>query len=87
MPVVPRRRPDDEVIALAFGRRVREIRLQQELTQERLAEKAGLHPTFVSNLERGYRVPTLVTVMRVAAALEIRLGDLLDGMDPGGWKP
>lgn len=68
-------------MAAAFGRRVREVRRARGLTQERLAEAASLHPTFVSNLERGYRVPTLATMVRVAAALDVRLGELLDGMD------
>lgn len=51
------------------------------MTQERLAEAAGFHPTFVSNLERGYRMPTLGTLVRVAEALEVRLGELLDAME------
>jgi transcriptional regulator with XRE-family HTH domain len=82
MPTVARRREEDEAIAAAFGRRLREIRLERELTQERLAEAAGVHPTFVSNLERGYRVPTLVTLVRMADALEIGLPELLDRVDP-----
>ncbi|HEU5150661.1 MAG TPA: helix-turn-helix transcriptional regulator [Iamia sp.] len=79
---MPRRREEDAAVAAAFGRRLREIRLQRELTQERLAEAAGVHPTFVSNLERGYRVPTLVTLIRMADALEIGLPELLDRVEP-----
>ena len=41
------------------------------MTQEGLAEAAELHATFVSNLERGYRVPSLPTVLRVAAGLGV----------------
>jgi DNA-binding XRE family transcriptional regulator len=41
-------------IAAALGRRVREVRLEQGLTQEALAGLAGLHATFISNVERGY---------------------------------
>ena len=63
------RREEDLEIAAAFGERVRSVRLEAGMTQEQLAEAAGLHATFISNLERGYRVPTLPTVVRVARGL------------------
>lgn len=77
------RRTENLAIAAAFGRRVRQLRIEHGLTQEELAEAAGLHPTFVSNVERGYRVPTLPTVLRLANGLKVNLGDLLAGLDPG----
>jgi transcriptional regulator with XRE-family HTH domain len=73
-------RAKDLEVARAFGARVRELRLQAELTQEQLAEAAGLHPTFISNLERGYRVPTLVTVLKVASALNLQPEALVIGL-------
>ena len=48
------------------------------MTQEALAEAAGLHPTFVSNVERGYRVPTLVTVLRLAMGLGVEPDKLVN---------
>jgi transcriptional regulator with XRE-family HTH domain len=52
------------------------------MSQENLAEAAGLHPTFISNLERGYRVPTVPTLLRIAAGLDVAPGELLDNLQP-----
>jgi transcriptional regulator with XRE-family HTH domain len=76
---MPHMRTDPE-LAAAFGRRVLEIRLRRGLTQEALAELADVHPTFVSNIERGYRGPTLRTIVRLARALEVTEGELVDGL-------
>jgi transcriptional regulator with XRE-family HTH domain len=70
----------DQAIKLAFGARVRTFRTAQGMTQERLAEAAGLHPTFISNLERGYRVPTIVTLLKLATGLGVEPGELVDGL-------
>jgi transcriptional regulator with XRE-family HTH domain len=53
----------------AFGKSLREVRLAKGLTHEALAERAGLHPTFISLLERGGRMPSLNTVFLLARAL------------------
>lgn len=74
------RRSEDLKVAVAFGLRVRQLRHDRQLTQEGLAEAAGLHPTFVSNLERGYRVPTLTTVLRLAVALQVSPGTMIDDL-------
>ena len=58
------------------------LRLERGLTQEQLAEGADVHPTFISNLERGYSAPTLHTLLRLATALEVRPGELVDGLKP-----
>lgn len=81
MPAQQRSR--DLAIAKAFGERVRTVRHEQGLTQEQLAEAAGLHPTFISNVERGYRVPTVPTMLRLAAGLGVEPGVLVAGMRPG----
>lgn len=67
-------------IAVAFGQRVREVRAAQNMTQEALAEAAGLHPTFISNVERGYRVPSVPTLLRLAMGLAVTPGVLVDGL-------
>lgn len=51
------------------------------MTQEELAEAAGLHPTYISNLERGYRVATIVTLVRVARGLGTGVSTLIAGTD------
>ena len=48
------------------------------MTQEALAEAAGLHPTFISNVERGYRVPSVPTLLRLAKGLGVKPSLLVD---------
>ena len=77
-----RARPDDEALAREFGRRLRSARTEAGLTQEQLAEGAGVHPTYISNMERGYSAPTLGTLVRLAAALGTDPADLVSGLRP-----
>lgn len=56
---------------VAFGLRVRSIRESQGLSQEDLAERAGLHRTYVSSLERGQRNVGLDNILALAAALDV----------------
>jgi len=65
-----------EDLRLAFGRRIRELRLDRELSQEELAERAGLHWTYVSGVERGQRAPSLDVVGRFANGLGVTLAEL-----------
>ena len=76
----PQQRARDVEVALAFGARVREVRNAQGLTQEALAEAAELHPTFISNVERGYRVPTVPTMLRLARGLGVDASALVDDL-------
>jgi transcriptional regulator with XRE-family HTH domain len=61
---------------LAYGRALRELRLERGLSQEGLAHEAELDRTYVSGIERGERNPSLANLLKIAAALEIRLSDL-----------
>lgn len=80
--VVPiRQRARDQAFVVAFGERVRQVRAEVGLTQEQLAEAAGLHPTFVANVERGYRVPTVPTMLKLAQGLGVEPSRLVDGLD------
>lgn len=65
----------------AFGERVRRLRLQRRLSQEALAERAGLHWTYISGVERGRRSPGLNVIAQLAAALHVTLGKLVEGLD------
>lgn len=56
-------------VFVRFGMRLREIRLKKQLSQERLAELAGLHRTYVSSVERGERNISLENIDRLANAL------------------
>ena len=61
---------------LAFGRHVRYLRDLRKLTQEEVADRAGIHVTYLSGIERGRRNPSLKNIHAVAQALEVPVGDL-----------
>jgi len=64
-------------VRAAFGLAVRRCRTQAGISQERLAELAGVERAYVSALERGRRNPTLLTQQRIAAALGVTLHQLI----------
>ena len=55
----------------AFGLRIRAIRERRGHSQERLAELAGLHRTYIGGIERGERNVSLANIWRIADALEV----------------
>ena len=65
-----------------LGRRAREIRTELGLSQMALAERIGLHFTFVSEVERGTRNLSLESLLRLAAGLNVNPSILVDGLDP-----
>lgn len=62
---------------LAFGARVRELRVGHGWPQEDFAHRANLDRTYVSGIERGRRNPTLDVIHRLAQTLDVRAADLL----------
>ena len=60
-----------------FGRIVRRRRQHTGVSQEALAEEAGLHRTYISLLERGLRNPSLTVVSKLARALETSMTSLV----------
>lgn len=64
-------------VAQAFGKALRELRLEAGLTQEQLGLEADLRRTFVSLLELGEQQPTLTTIVKLACALNIKPSDLV----------
>jgi len=73
-----RERPDR--FAAQLGRRLRACRISAHVTQEELAERAGLHRTAIGFLERGARTPRVDTLLRLCAALAVEPADLLADM-------
>lgn len=63
--------------AQLFGERIRVLRTERGLTQERLAGKADLTTGFVNAVEHGRKVPSLTTILKLARALEVNAADLL----------
>lgn len=61
----------------ALGQRVRELRQRLRLSQEQLAERADLHWTYISGIERGQRNPGLNILARLARALKVSLPTLV----------
>ncbi len=55
---------------------MRALRDRRGLSQEALAHASGLHPTYLSGIERGQRNPTWRTLARICEALEVRVSDL-----------
>lgn len=65
----------------ALGARIRELRRGLGLSQEELAERAGLHWTYLSDLERGRQTPTMDVVNRLARALDVTLATFFSPLD------
>jgi transcriptional regulator with XRE-family HTH domain len=66
-----------------FGDRLRDVRQAAGVSQERLAELAGLHRTYVSSVERGLRNISLLNIEKLADALGVSLADLMPGKPKG----
>ncbi len=64
----------------AFGLNVRKRRESLDLTQLEAAERADLDPTYISGIERGVRNPSLISIVRVAKALDITVSELCTGV-------
>ena len=62
-------------VQVRFGERLREIRMKKGVSQEALAELAGLHRTYVSSIERGERNISIVNIAKLAEALELPIRD------------
>lgn len=60
-----------------FGKRVREERLKRGFSQEKLAERAKVHRTYVGMIERGEKNITLTNIDKFARALGVKIIDLL----------
>lgn len=65
----------DEILRL-FGERLRELRTERNLSQESLAELAGLDRNYIGQIERAERNVALVNIVKIATALEIEPRDL-----------
>lgn len=65
-------------IRTRLGRNLRRLREEKGWSQEAFAFEAKIHRTYVSDIERGARNPTIAVVEKLAAALEVKPGQLLD---------
>lgn len=63
-------------IQAVLGRRIRSLRERKDWSQERLAEEADLHRTYVGGIERGERNVSVANVERIATSLGVAVRDL-----------
>ncbi len=68
----------DDCQVTTLGTNLREARRRLGLTQEQVAERSGVHSTEVSRIEGGKRDPKVSTLERLARAVEVKPGQLLD---------
>jgi len=73
--------PKRNGIVAALGLNVRRQREAKQLTQEKLAERAGLDPTYISGIECGPRNPGIKNVAKLAKALDLTTAELCKGAD------
>ena len=68
-------------VTAEVGHRIRYYRKQQGLSQEALAERCGFHPTYIGQLERGEKNPSIESVHRITMSLHISMSAFLENID------
>ncbi len=68
-------------ISELLGERIKNLRKQKGMSQEKLSELANLHSTYIGQLERGEKNPSIETVFKICAGLEIPVSCLLENID------
>ena len=71
-------------IAKVLGQRIRNYRNSKGLSQEKLAELSGCHPTYIGQIERGEKNATIESIEKISVALDISLSGLFEKL--GGGK-
>ena len=66
---------------IALGLSIKRARLQKELSQEKLAEKADIHTSYIGQIERGLRYPSLKVLFKIADALNIKISELFSDIN------
>lgn len=67
-------------IAKSVGQRIRNYRIRQGLSQEKLAEMSSCHPTYIGQLERGEKNATIESIEKIATALNVSLSKLFENL-------
>lgn len=69
---------DDKQLLMNVGQAIKAARKAKRLSQEKLAEKTDLHPTYISKLEAGNTNATIMTLQSISLALDIQLSDFFN---------
>jgi putative transcriptional regulator len=77
--MTPKTEPEGKI----FGKRLRELPLKRNLTEDALSQIVATSKPFISDIERGVKVPSLTMALRLAEALECRVYDLVNVFDKG----
>jgi len=70
-----------KTVAQVFGERIRNLRIQKRMSQEKLAFISNLHRTYIGGIERGERNPSLKNIVAIAKALDVTLSELFQVED------
>lgn len=73
----------DQYILQRFGQQVRTLRQRKAMSQEELAARAGVHRTYIGMIERGEKNVTIISMMKIATALDIEISELLKDFSYG----
>ncbi|MDC3424359.1 helix-turn-helix transcriptional regulator [Aquibacillus sp. 3ASR75-11] len=65
-------------VKITFGNNVKNTRLKQNISQEKLGDLTGLHRTYISEVERGRRNVSLENIYAISKALNVKMSELLD---------
>ncbi len=65
----------------ALGTKIKKLCGKKGWTQEELSERANMHISYIGQIERGLRYPSLKITFRIADALEVKIADLFKGID------
>lgn len=69
------------LFAVHIGQRIRNYRIQKEWSQEELAEKCGLHSTYIGQIERGEKNATIESISKIARGLSLPLSVLFENLE------
>ena len=76
---MPEKSPDSRCLDL--GQNIKKNRERKGWTQEKLAEKADIHLSYIGQIERGIRYPSLKILFKISDALEANISDLFKGIN------
>ncbi|MFO0935511.1 MAG: helix-turn-helix transcriptional regulator [Gemmataceae bacterium] len=69
--------PEQDKILKTIGAKIADLRVEHDWTQTVMAEKSELHRTFIARVERGSQNLAILTLFKIAKALDVNLSDLL----------